>query len=178
VVQGDSVVAGILVVKPLDADAQIRVQEWRTLRQSDPSWADEFSAGWKIELMRPADAATFGVRLRVNAASTWKPSAVRENSSVAKSNAAAGFELCRKSGKASLKIRVLANAAQDISIGIYDCRGKRVCPLLVRHMEAGPGVLTRDISNLPSGTYVAIAHVNGLGSASRFVVANKGGAGK
>jgi hypothetical protein len=79
-VQGDSAIAGMLVVKPLDADAKIRVQDWHNLSAS-ASWTSEYRSGWKIEISRPNTAVTFGVQLRVKAATTWTPAAASRKAS-------------------------------------------------------------------------------------------------
>src|SRR6185369_10994446 len=113
-VQGDSIVAGALVVKPLDADAHISIQEWNKAR-ADAAWKDEYPAGWKILMTRPASAVTFAVRLRVNAASTWKPASIRGRAGRPSARIPMRLER-RGSGPASLTLRLNASNAQIISL--------------------------------------------------------------
>ncbi|MBF0430750.1 MAG: heparinase II/III family protein [Fibrobacteria bacterium] len=61
VVDGDSIIAGKLVIAPRDDNVEINISNWN----QDPG------DGWKIELTRPGSPSTFNVLLRVNAPTTW-----------------------------------------------------------------------------------------------------------
>ena len=168
-VQGDSIVAGALVVKPLDVGAQVRVSQWRAMRPNDASWAAEFPTGWKLELTRPADATTFGVRLRVNVPSTWKPSAVRGRPFREQPATPVRFDFRGGIATASMTLRFTATTAQTLTVHVCDYLGKTACPILSRRVEAGSQTLTWNMPDLAAGTYIAFVNVNGISSASRFI---------
>lgn len=67
VIQGDSILAGDLVITPLDASVQTTLLEWRTVD------AAEYYSGWRINLTRTNGEQKFNVRIRVNAPTTWLP---------------------------------------------------------------------------------------------------------
>jgi hypothetical protein len=157
-VQGDSVVAGTLVIKPLDADAQVRVQDWHGLHAADASWTSEYLSGWKIEVTRPNAATTFAVRLRVNAASTWSPAAVRQTLS--------GL---RQAGRLRVEVNgtrvcLRTDAAQPVRVCIYDSRGR-----LVRSIS-GQRTIEWDAATCGAGSYVAVASAGGTRVTARFAI--------
>jgi hypothetical protein len=170
-IQGDSIVAGNLVVKALDADAQVKVLQWNAMQPNDASWAAEFPTGWKMELTRPADATTFSVRLRVNAPPTWKLSAVRGRPFGPQAATPVRLDFRKGISPASITLHFTATAAQTLTFRLCDCLGKTVCPDLNRCVEAGSQTLTWNMPNLAAGTYVTFTNVNGIRSTSRIVVA-------
>jgi hypothetical protein len=157
-VQGDSVVAGTLVVKPLDADAQVRVQEWHALHSGDAAWTSEYLSGWKVEITRPNTATTFSVRLRVNAASTWTPAGVRQTAS--------GL---RQAGRLRVEVKgqrvcFRTDAVQPVRVCIYDSRGR-----LVRSIS-GQRTIEWDAAACGAGSYVAVASAGGTRATARFAI--------
>jgi len=166
--QGDSIVAGALVVKPLDADAQVRIVEWNKAR-SDAAWKDEYLSGWKITLVRPSPATTFAVSLRVNAASTWKPASIRERAEMPTGKMPLWLE--RRGGKlASVTLRLNAVSGQIISLQLYDGRGRKAGPMLYRAISAGSQTITWSVSNLDAKSFYAVIDANGMRLVSRVPV--------
>lgn len=165
VMQGDSIVAGVLVVTPLDADVQIRILEWNKIH-GDAGWKDEYPSGWKIMLTRPASATTFAVRLKVNAASTWKPAAIRRGAETPLGDLP--FRLERREGNpATLSLRMISPARQEISLQLIDGLGRETGPRLIRTVKAGPQTITWPIPGLGAGEIFALIHANGRQTLSR-----------
>jgi hypothetical protein len=159
VVQGDSIVAGALAVTPLDADAQVRILEWSKAR-SDAGWKDEYPSGWKIMLTRPATATTFAVRLKVNAASTWKPAAIRRRTDPPLGDSP--FRLERREGNpATLSLHMNSPGRQNISLQVMDGLGRNSGPRLIRTIKAGPQTITWSVPRLGAGELFALIHANG-----------------
>jgi hypothetical protein len=163
--KGDSLTAGALVVRPLDLDAQVRIVEWNALR-SDAAWKAEYPSGWKIEITRPAAAVTFAVRLRVQAASTWKPAALAPRG---RGQASALRWECRKSGaKISLTLHAGSSWETVPSLTLYDQRGRQIGPVLDGGRFTGPGTLRWQIPALAPGTYQALLASPGRRQATRL----------
>ncbi len=158
--QGDSIVAGALVVKPLDADAQARIAEWNKIR-NDASWTSEYRSGWKIELTRPSSAATFAVRLRVNEASTWKPARVRERVEKTPEPVQVRLQRSGRGNQASITVPA-AVTGRMLTLQLFDCLGRRAGPVLSRAIQPGQQQITWHIPYLRSGTYFGIVSGNGM----------------
>jgi hypothetical protein len=165
--QGDSIVAGALIIKPLDADAQARVLEWNTMH-GDAAWKDEYSTGWKIEVTRPATATTFAVRLRVNAASTWKPAAVREKPEMTNVAIPMRLEYRGKGEKTRITVHVTGTVDQLVSLQLYDCRGRKAWPVLSQAVSAGSQTIAWKVRGLGKGTYLAKITCNGMEMITRL----------
>lgn len=157
--QGDSIVAGTLIVTPLDADAQVRIVEWNKAH-SDAGWKDEYLSGWKIVLTRPSSATTFAVRLKVNAASTWKPASLRGRTDPSVGKMPVRLER-RGGGLASLTLRMNAARGQIVSLQLYDARGRKAGARLRRPVPAGSQTITWPIADLHAGNYYALIEANG-----------------
>ncbi len=163
--QGDSVVAGGLVVKPLDGDAQIRIVEWNQMR-GDAEWKSEYPSGWKISLTRPASATTFAVRLRVDAPSTWKPTSIR--GSADSRNAGQPFRVELRRGTApSLTLAILSARAQEISLQLFDGRGRKAGPSLSQAVSAGAQTITWALPYREAKARFAVVEANGSRTVSR-----------
>ncbi len=167
--QGDSIVAGALIVKPLDADAQVRILEWNKI-QSDESWTSEYLSGWKIEITRPASAATFAVRLRVNAVSTWKPAAIRETKELTYKSMPVQIITQRRGNRTSIEVQVTAPGSQVLSLQLYDCLGRQAAPVLLRDVAAGPQRIRWQVPGLGSGNYFALVSGCGMHAMIRLSV--------
>lgn len=170
--QGDSIVAGTLIIKPLDADAQARILEWNKIH-SDASWTGEYLSGWRIEISRPATAATFAVRLRVNAASTWKPTAVREKTEKTSRSAPMPLVYIRNGGKSSIIMQVTSVENSRLTLQLYDCLGRKAGPFLTSTVLAGPQKITWRIPVLGAGTYFALLSCNGRETTTRLSLPGK-----
>ena len=168
-IQGDSIAAGGLIIKPLDADAQMRVAEWNKVN-SDASWTSEYLSGWKIEISRPASAATFAVRLRVDAASTWKPAAIREMDELTYTSMPVQILTQQRGDRTWIEVRVTESQGRILSLRLYDCLGRQAAPVLCREVAAGTKKILWNIPGLGSGTYFAMVSGNGMHAMTRIVV--------
>jgi hypothetical protein len=169
IVQGDSLTAGSLVVKPLDADAQARIVEWNTL-QTDAAWKDEFSSGWKIELTRPLAATTIAVRLTINEISTWKPLATQWGPEYIHQKDPVTCELSNKSGQSVLMLRIPAVSSRIVSVQLFDCRGRRAFAALCQDVKPGLQTIAWRIPALCAGAYYARVTYNGMQTTKRLVL--------
>lgn len=163
--QGDSITAGTLVLRSLDSDAQVHIQEWKKI-YNNASWTDEYPSGWKIEITRPATATTFAVQLRVNTASSWKPAAVRKKATMNKTMPVQ-LEVIRKGKQLWIAALVTEKTGRTVTLQLYDCLGHEVGPTLSSEVLPGLQKVTWRISNLGTGTYFAIVKSDGIESRSR-----------
>jgi hypothetical protein len=165
--QGDSIVAGALIVTPLDTDAQVKISEWNKIH-SDASWTSEYLSGWKIELTRPSPATTFNVKLRVNAASTWKPAEIRQKAGSTSKTAKIWLESGTLKGGKSIFIHVTVPKAQVLSLKLYDCLGRKAGAPLMRTVTAGSHNILWRVPTLGTGTYFAVVSGNGIYTIARL----------
>jgi hypothetical protein len=164
--QGDSIVAGALIVKPLDGDAEVAIAAWNQMR-AGAEWKSEYLSGWKITLTRPAGATAFAVRLRIDAPSTWKPASIRDRAAIPPGRSAFRLEL-RRGRQAMLTLHMTAEGSQAIALRLYDARGRKSGPTLRRTVPAGPQTITWPVAGPYAECPIAILEANGARTAVRI----------